>query len=321
VRALALWLALAFTGLAGAQTPAPIVSPAQWMRSLADDFLVPGYEALSARARELESATRTLCSAPGTSELAHARERWRAAALEWRRVAVVPIGPTLARRSARRLDFWPTRPGDVEAAIARTEAGATLERVGVSARGLPALEYLLFADVRLSRPAHAARCRYAAVLAAEVGVETAALATEWRKWGAQWPDAAGEDAAHAAMTDGLNALVGALEQLRLRRLQKPRASTTQAELLAGFEGVEQALAGANRVLRGLGHLELAERVEGLAREARASLQALPPALDAKSAAAARARAAGPLGRLQTALATDVADALRVTVGFNESDGD
>jgi predicted lipoprotein len=287
-----------------AQTPAPVVTPAQWMRALADDFLVPGYEELKARAGELDAATQDLCAAPGAERLAAAQARWRSTALAWRRVTALPIGPTLARRSLRRFDFRPTRPAAIEAAIAHAEAGGAAERIGVAARGLPALEHLLFSDARLS--SQPARCRYAAWLAKDFRGEAAALAGEWRKWGAQWRDAYGDgDEAHAAMTDAVNALVGTLERLQ-RELQKP--GLTRPQLIASLEGVEQVLAGANRVLRGLGHLGLAERLERLAREARASLQ--------DPASAHRA-----LGRLQAAVSTDLADALRVTVGFNEADGD
>jgi predicted lipoprotein len=296
-----LWLALALVaGTLCAQTPAPIVSPAQWMHSLAEGFLVPGYERLNERAKELDTAVQALCAAPATASLSVAQARWRSASLAWRPLAALPIGPTLTRRSLRRFDFSPTRPAAVEAAIAHSEAGGASERIGVAARGLPALEYLLFRDSRLALAAQAPRCRYAARLAADFSAEAEALAAEWRKWGAQWREAESDsDAARAAMTDTVNALVGTLDQLRVRRL-KASGGDTRAQLLATFDGAEQVLAGANRVLAGLGHLELAER------------QALP---------AARGRAVEAVGRLQGVVAGDVAEALRVTVGFNESDGD
>jgi uncharacterized protein len=303
---------------AAAQAPAPIVTPAQWLRSLADDHLVPGYDALQGKARDLDAALQTLCAAPDADQLATARRQWRAVALEWRRLDALPIGPTLTRRSRRQFDFWPTRPKDIEAAIA---SGA--ERIGASARGLPALEYLLFADARLAQPAVAVRCAYAARLAREFAVEAQALAREWREWGAQWRDAESESA-QAAMTDAVNALIGTLDQLRLRRLKRfegVRSGATRAHLLATLEGVEQGLAGAGRVLRGLGHLDLADQLGARMAATQRAFRALPARLDAKEAAPALGRASDAVTRLQAVVSGEMAEALRVTVGFNESDGD
>jgi uncharacterized protein len=317
----ALWLAM-FAVSGAAQTPAPIVTPAQWMRSLAEEFFVPGYGALEKTARELDASTHALCAAPGAAELASAREGWRAVALVWRRLDALPIGPTLTRRTRRQFDFSPTRPKDIEAAIA-----SAAERIGASARGLPALEYLLFADARLAQRAEAARCRYAARLAGEFAAEAQALAREWREWGEQWRDAESEHArehAQAAMTDAVNALIGSLDQLRLRRLKRfegVRSGATRAHLLATLEGVEQGLAGAGRVLRGLGHLDLADQLDARIAATQRAFRALPAKVDAKAAAPGLRRAIDAVARLQAVVSGDVAEALRVTVGFNESDGD
>jgi uncharacterized protein len=321
------WLAAAVASAAAAQTPAPIVTPAQWMRSLAEEFFVPGYGALENAARELDASTRALCAAPGAAELASAREGWRSVALAWRRLDALPIGPTLTRRSRRQFDFWPTRPRDIEAAIEKGAAGAAAQPIGASARGLPALEYLLFADARLAQPAEAARCRYAARLAGEFAAEAQALAREWREWGEQWRDAESEYArehAQAAMTDAVNALIGSLDQLRLRRLKRfegVRSGATRAHLLATLEGVEQGLAGAGRVLRGLGHLDLTDQLDARIAATQRAFRALPAKVDAKAAAPALGRAIDAVARLQAVVSGDVAEALRVTVGFNESDGD
>jgi uncharacterized protein len=318
----ALGFMIALAASAAAQTPAPIVTPAQWMGALAQGYLVPGHAALETRSRELDEALRELCAAPGAGRLQDAREDWRAVALEWRRLDALPIGPTLTRRSRRQFDFWPTRPKDIDAAIA-----SAAERIGASARGLPALEYLLFADARLAQPAEAARCAYAVRLAGEFAVEARTLAREWREWGAQWRDAESEQArehAQAAMTDAVNALVGALDQLRLRRLKRfegARSGATRAHLLATLDGVEQGLAGAGRMLRGLGHLDLADQLDARMSATQRAFRALPAKLDAKAAAPALGRASDAVARLQAMVSGDVAEALRVTVGFNESDGD
>ena len=237
----------------------------------------------------------------------------------------------------RRFDFWPTRPQQVEDAIANPPAASAA--IGVSAQGLAALEYLLFENPRRLSD-EPARCRYAALLAGAFADEAAALATVWRGWRARWSK---EDIdpkiSKAALTDAFNATLGTLEQLRLRKLEKParprgdreplfdawRSGATRAHLLATFGGVRVVLTGGvsgiglNSVVRGMGLHPLATRIENDVRAVAAALQALPAVPSQNPSALKQATAA--IARLQVTLSGDVAKALNVMIGFNESDGD
>ncbi len=327
---------------ASAQTPAPIVTEAQMLAALGAEF-TPAYRDLAQEAAALRSAVDALCSErPSTSKLADARVAWLATARTWRFVEAWPIGPMLERRSLPRFDFWPTRSQQIDAAVAQHAGGAALalDTIGFSAQGLPALEYLLFSAQANKPPiiASDSHCSYARRLAESFAAEADALSAAWGEWTARWsqPDAP----ASAALGDALNVLIGALERLRTRKLVKPaaaaksatpacdawRSGATREHLLATMQGIERVLRGGNSkrgllaLLRGRGHLALAVRIETELERATSQLRGLPAQVPAAKRGAING-AVQAIGRLQSTLSGEVAEVLRVSVGFNETDGD
>jgi predicted lipoprotein len=338
------WLSLfaLLNSNAHAATLAPIVEPVQWMRALADDFFISGYAQFAKDTQRLEGAVRGMCESPSRLELRRAQEQWRVAARRLRRLEALPIGPTLERRSLRRFDFWPTRPAQIEEAVAlRPVSADALKSVGASAQGLPALEYLLFDEKRrlISTPM---RCRYAALLAQTVADEATLLDTAWRDWDGQWSgDHVDAAKLKSTLADVVNATVGTLEQLRGRKLEKPaqsrnrreplfdawRSGATRVHLISTFDGVRSVIFGGrsgiglHAVLRGRGHVTLANRIGEEAQAVTVALKALPANLASPSASRGVMRAASAIARLQTTLSREVASVLNVGIGFNESDGD
>ena len=113
----AVLLTITLCGSARAESLAPFVAPSQWMSRLAEQTLVPGYAQLSTRVEALTVAVETLCTTPGDAARSTAHEQWRAAALQLRRLSALPVGPVLDSRVLRYVDFWPTRPAQIESAI------------------------------------------------------------------------------------------------------------------------------------------------------------------------------------------------------------
>ncbi|MBI3898820.1 MAG: imelysin family protein [Gammaproteobacteria bacterium] len=307
-----------------------VIRPAQWLHALADDLLVPGYRDLADEAQQLDRSLQALCAATDNNA-SQAQVQWRALAKTWRRLDVLPIGPTLERRSLRRFDFWPTRPAEIDAAIA---GNAT---AGVGAQGLPALEYLLFDPARPLSAADGPRCRYAGQLAHAVADEAGVLAQEWRQWSAHWSDGSiDREREQAALTDAINAIIGALGQLYSRKLSKPmqalgrreplfdawRSGATRAHWLATADGLRIALIGGasgvglTRLLR----KSLAVRVTRDMRAVEHALSALPVQPAPKHVPLLK-QAIAAVAQLQQTLAGDVAETLHISIGFNESDGD
>ncbi len=140
--------------------------------------------------------------------------------LAWESLSAVAVGPVVARRAQRQIDFAPTRPQLIERAIKAQPQGATaFERVGTPAKGLPALEWLLWTQP--AQPASPA-CSYAVEVALDVEREAVAQQAAFRE--AAQTDWAAEDQQERstqAMGEFINQWVGGIERLRWAHMEKP----------------------------------------------------------------------------------------------------
>jgi predicted lipoprotein len=307
---------------------APFVTPSQFVRGALALHFVPAAGAFeqssAALAAHLAGACRT------AEGLQAARALWRTAMLDWERLAAVAVGPLIDHRAARTLDFWPTRPPMIEAAVRAQPTGLTaLERVGAPAKGLPALEWLLW-QPRMDD----AQCAYAALLARECEAQAQALRAGFDALAQKdWDD----ESALPVLHDWIGQAVGGLEQLRWKKIGKPARSgrkgdwpraasgQTRAAWQAHWEGLEQILLGTvkgeeqgslNGLLRGRGYLGVSGQLERAAAGAAAAVAAADPARPATLAAAQQA-----LARTKAVIEDQAAEALQITVGFSDADGD
>ncbi|MBA3598293.1 MAG: imelysin family protein [Methylibium sp.] len=274
--------------------------------------------------------------------LGEARARWAAAVQAWERLAAVAVGPLIERRSLRTLDFTPPRPALIERAVKAQPVGAAaMEKIGAPAKGLPALEWLLWTQPVAP---HSPDCRYAAEVAADIGREAAALAAAFEATAArEWDEAA----ASAAMAEAINQWLGGLERLRWQDLERPleaagdggRNAPQFPRIASGLSAASwsaqwqalralalQSQATAPHPGEGLVTIETYLRGRGLNATAdalrRAVLQADPPlqglSVEAPERLASAAQALAALGRV---VQEQVAPALEVSIGFSDADGD
>ena len=281
-------------------------------------------EAFAQASARLPPAIQALCEAPeanGAAALGRAREHWLATLASWERFSAVAIGPLLTRRSQRQIDFRPTRPRLIEKAVRTAPADAVaLERIGTPAKGLPALEWLLWV-----KPARAASpaCGYARLLAEEIEREAAALA-----------------AAPLALEPGelLNQWIGGLERLRWSNMELPArvalsgGGQTAPDFPRRASGASAASWAAQWAsLRdwatvGGGSLESALRQRGQGETADALARAVAAADTALRGLGGDETprllaAATVLAELKRLAENAVAPALGVSIGFSDSDGD
>lgn len=309
------------------ETAVPYVSPQQWLQSLSAGWYAPRAAEFAQAAQALVQALQSHCAAPA---LPAAQAAWRRAMLAWERLGAVAIGPLVARRSARRIDFQPARPAAVERAL--REDTADINAVGGPAKGLPALEWLLWRG-----PRDAAACAYAQRVAQDIALEAHALQAAFAK-APEWAD---EAALAAAYAEAVNQFVGGVEALRWGRIGKPLqegrghferreskatadAWQARAEALRALGGWQSAPAGSaatslvplEMLLRGRGLNPLADRLRADLLGAQRAVQAAAPARPAQARQAVQA-----LGRLKQTLENEVAPALDVPIGFSDADGD
>lgn len=308
-----------------ARVAVPFYGPAAVLRGLYRHHALPRALAFDRAAMALATALADGC-AP-----APARRAWVAAMAAWEGLNAVAVGPLLTRRSARTIDFQPTRPALIDRALA---AGPPwdLQRIGTPAKGLPAIEWLLW-----RQPPSAPRCAYLQALAAELHGEAQALREEFavladREWG--------EHDGPAAIAEFVNQWLAGLERLRWAGMERPlragrpaalpRAASGQTaaawaahwqslRALAAFAGGPPPAAGAGLVpietwLRGRGLNPPADALLQQVARADAALRGLKPG-------AAVLPAAATLRGLKQLVEQQVAAALDVRLGFSDADGD
>jgi uncharacterized protein len=283
--------------------------------AIADDQRARRFAEAGAKMRE---ATAAACAAPAAPaapavDTAALQAAWRLSVSAWDAVSSLSTGPLIERRSARQIDFMPARPAAIERTIESAPTGvADLDRIGAPARGFAALEWLLWNPVPLS----ASRCRYAALLAADIDREAQALAAGFAQLRQQPID---DEAALARLVDSVNQWVGGVELLRWAWMRKPQevASTrNEAPDYPRRSSGQTAAAWAARWVRGRGLNPLADRLVAATARADAALQGLEPA------ATDRVRdAAAALGELSKLAQDELAPALGVRIGFSDADGD
>ena len=317
-------------------------------------WALPRAQDFERSARALAPAVGTLCQAPaadGKAALDAARSAWQATARAWEQLSAVSVGPVIARRSQRAIDFTPTRPALIEKAIAAQPQGAkAFERIGTPAKGLPALEWLLW--TRPAQPGSPA-CSYAHEVAQDVARESAALAHAFADAAAtDWGAEGVQEQSTQAISEFVNQWVGGIERLRWAQMDKPlRAagsgsgartpdyprtasgstlpawaatwgglrSLTTLPANAEIPAAGEALVPLEMYLRGKGLNPLADKLRQATDKVDASMaQVQKSGLQNKAAIQQTAR---DLAALKFLAESEVAPALQVSIGFSDADGD
>jgi hypothetical protein len=307
----------------------PLASTAaDFTTDLQHHWLAPRAADFARASAPLVPALQTLCNAPPSGSepaLSEARQQWLTALAAWERLSAVAIGPVLERRSQRQIDFTPTRPRLIDKAIkAAPKTPTDMELIGTPAKGLPALEWLLWTKpVQPASPA----CGYAVRVAEEVHREAQALATS--------PAPAADP--KTVLSDLVNQWVGGLERLRWANLEMPTrvamtgggqeapdyprlaSGASAASWAAQWDGLKALATGPVSLASALGAAGQTQVAGDLTRTVAAAdnaMQGLSDADGARILAAAKA-----LAELKRLVEDRVAPALGVSIGFSDADGD
>jgi hypothetical protein len=341
-------LSVLLAGSAAAQVlPAnvavPYYTPGAFMQGLYRHWYAPRANGFAAQAARLPPALERLCDANGDAApaLQTAREQWQDTVRAWDTLAAVAVGPLVQRRSIRAIDFTPTRPELIERAIRAAPADAkAMERVGTPAKGLPALEWLLWTQaLTANKPA----CHYAVLVAQGVDDEARALAQAFDELaGRNWLEA--EEAAAPAMSELVNQWVGGIERLRWAAMEKPlraagdkapayprmTSGTSAQSWRAQWQGLQavgvatgntapqpgDGLVPLETYLRGRGLNPLATALATSAAQVDREMRRANVTEPARVQATTQ-----PLAALKRLAEARLAPALEVNIGFSDADGD
>ncbi|QDL91022.1 hypothetical protein FDP22_04000 [Paroceanicella profunda] len=336
---LAAAVVLAATGSAGADDASRAI-----VRRALDQVILPGFEAFETRAAGLEAASR------GCDEDA-LRAAYQATFDAWEGVSHLRFGPTEEDQRAFAIAFWPDRKGFTArslAGLAEAEDPVVddpeeFEHVSIAARGLFALDYLLYDDTGQGLGAGPYRCRLLRAVSVDLHRLAAALVDRWEDPWSGWMLTAGaaENLAYpeplSAVQELYKALLGGVQFTRDLRLANPlgsfdRPRPNRAEAWRS----DRPLRNIGLSLDALEHMTEAVFVPSLPREnaeaARTAFSRVrddlaritPPLTEAVSHPMSRFRVEAlqtDYDQLYIALSAAIAPELGVREGFNALDGD
>jgi predicted lipoprotein len=325
--------------LATPAVAAPYISASQMLHGLLQNHWLPSATALLQAAQAL---AQSLALGPSAKPWAQHQPLWVNTMLAWERLAAVAVGPLLQRRSARAIDFWPTRPSQIQRLL---DAGTVttvqqLETVGTTARGLPALEWLLWKTNGSGQAAP-----YASLLTQQVVTESSLLLTGYQALLAtEWGDAD----AWPVYSEWFGQAVGGLDQLRIKKMVPDTRGKDSAPWVRGVSGhtadawlaqahgLQAFLVGSpaaqaatqaqslgwpvagslNSLLLGRGHLAYSQTLIERTATMMRTVQAARPG-NAVSVRAAQAA----LAQVSALVNTLAGDVLSISLGFTDADGD
>lgn len=339
------------------ETGSPFVAPSlsDVHAGLVDGFVLVQGADLIATTQRMADAGEALCADPTPKTLEAAQQAWKDVRGPWKALEVVRFGPAmeLPYRISPKLDFWPARPDAVETYIAG-EGGVTVEDadlMGGATRGLPALEYVWFdGDPLTALQADPRRCAYSAALAGDAHVLAQRYVDAWTDdWRARLvdPTSADDDAYttdQEVLDEWVNRMAYTVEDIRYIRLGKPMgdeaggtpqydtiespyAQVALRDVASILDGVELTFEGGDGQLGVEALLPPDDPIRGAFRTqlaiARDALLVVPEPLsmavvDGRSQVVAVQDA---LRDLQVVIQVDLAQALGVTIVFNDNDGD
>lgn len=328
---------------AGSDIAVPFYKPEDVVAGLYQHWGQPRAADFASAAKALQAATARFCSgSDAQTGLAEVRATWKAAATNWDRLTAVTFGPLIERRSVRAIDFRPTRPQLIERAIKQAPRGAAaMERIGTPAKGLPALEWLLWEQpVAAGSPA----CAYAVEVATDIVREAQALQGAFAAaTPAEWDN----ERTAGAFTEFVNQWVGSVERLRWQEIERPvreagsssrsaarfprsASGATAASWAAHWQGLRDLAVSTQKnvpqpgkavipielYLHARGQLALAQRWKAQITEASAAMEGLAPTAQERLLPAAKA-----LASVKRMAEEKIAPALNVSIGFSDADGD
>ncbi len=313
------------------------------LQSMFLDLVVPRIHELLARAQRLSLAINALAATPTSEHFQRAEAEWRATAVAWKRAVAFREGP-IVESDAVFSNYWPSNPSWIEKVLTgnRMIDTALLSDLGVGAKGVYALEYLLFRVGGAERWEQNQRVRGYAIALAQDLVRVASQAVRALGTGGRFATQLAHDG-----PDGISRIVELLvanvENVAVRlgavvdrsRVARPDPQTIEG----GPSGTSHALLEAllsetERLYRGgkggsIAALVLSRappihaHVEDAWRSARSSFAAFPEPIE-EAAAMKRtelAHASESVRVLERMLKVDVAAALGTTLTFHSLDGD
>ncbi|MCB0344413.1 MAG: imelysin family protein [Bdellovibrionales bacterium] len=326
----------------------------------ANGVIFPGYQAASGSFAAMQSALSTLCTTPDGSNLAAARNAWRAAMDAWMQIALIQFGPIGRDNGELRIQFFPDNNNNVVRSTDRLLAGAdpvtsaSIVNESVAAQGLPTIEYILFSsNAPTEISSEPRRCDILNAAAGNIRSVMDSTVYEWDPAGAGYVnELAGAGlgsqrfpSEQFAIEELVNEMAGAASLVRIQKLTSPLGSSSANAQPSQFESPRSQTSGKNiaqnmiglrrfytggdgfgfdDVLVERGRTDLNNRILQKISSVESRANSLAGSLEAASQNGSRGQAeqlASEAADLTRLFLDDLASELGVAISFNENDGD
>lgn len=317
---------------------------------VADEHIIPGYQALTKSTQHLQHTVYSTCQTPSEHTLQSAREAYRDAFGHWQSVQHIRFGPIQYLSREHRYQLWPDKRNSVSKHLGQLLTDPQLltselkiSQKSVAVQGFSALEQLLFQSDALD----ATRCTVANAITGNLFTMSANLLSNWTAGDAAYSKyfhlPTGDDD-NIYETDSelaseiLNSLYTHLERMATQKLDLPLGESIEKARGRRAEGwrSETSLTALRHNLEAAQTLyrltyapilekELAGRIEQAFADATAALDKVrAPLSKAVTDPSQREHVLTlrqSLSQLKQLIAQDLAQSLNLSLGFNSLDGD
>ncbi|MCA9582341.1 MAG: imelysin family protein, partial [Myxococcales bacterium] len=206
------------------------------MQSWGQEILLSNYESFVEATATLSTGAESLCDGPTAKKLEDLQETWWKARAPWKRMDAFNFGPYTDEplRLGPKIDFWPARISAIDALLAGNGkiTEQSLAEGGAANRGMPVVEYLLYADaakdVALWKDAPR-RCDYLLASTADLHTNAERMHEAWSPLEGNYlrnlVDAGQANTAfmdpQAALGEVVNRMAFLVENIRSMKLTKP----------------------------------------------------------------------------------------------------
>jgi len=334
--------------------PAPGATKEAALQSILKEAIVPGYQDLAAKCHALTVALETGLTNSSAEQLDLSRKAWVTAALSARKIQWLQTGPIADREYLSSFYYSKVMPQRIEAILAspRPIDTAYVAEFGANARGLFAIEYLLFATNTTATSTPAAtttagdaqpsrRMQYALLLARDLESKSKDLVGDWSASGDNTPASKFLGGGQQSLGLMVNQLAQFLEKIaeervnfilllpqpvskQLARIEGSASGSTQLSALAMLQSGQSlyhhGLEGCVRHV----NPTLADRLRRQFETAVSAVSSISIPLEVAAAGINRPALQSAYEKtraLEVAFKVDVASALGVTLTFTSGDGD
>jgi predicted lipoprotein len=345
-----LWLGLGL--LAAAPAPAqPAVDHAAIAGRALTGHILPGYDRLRTAADALDAAATAACAGSGPIDAAPVKAAYATTFDAWARIQHIRFGPAEEDNNGFAIAFWPDTKGSTPRSLAALGAAedpvvddaAAFAGVSVAARGLMALDQLLFDPAAAPIDAGSYGCRLLTAITGDLAATAGRIRARWQDpWGGILTSAGSATnpvyftaeestkALYAALVDGLQIDIdlrlgrplGTFDRPQPRRAEAWRSGRSLPNLVASLEGMR---AYADLVFAPAIGPEAAAPVDAAFVAALAAAGRVSAPIDVEvGTPQGRVHVEalqGALKRVQAEVARHVGPSVGVTGGFNALDGD